>query len=128
MIILIDTSTPICRTTLVDGDRQLTHEWEAGRTLARDLLGHLEKLLAAQNRTFHDVSGIGIMQGPGSFTGLRISMAVGNTLADSLNIPIVGAQGDDWRERALERLSAGDNDQLVLPFYGSEATITKPRK
>jgi hypothetical protein len=55
-------------------------------------------------------------------------MTVLNTLADTLQIPIVGAAGSDWEQHSLERLRQGDNDGIVLPEYGGEAHITKPRK
>lgn len=128
MIILIDTSTSTCYLTLVSGQERTSYEWEAGRTLARDLLGFLRDKLQEQSVTFQDISGIGVMRGPGSFTGLRIGMTVMNTLADSLGVPIVGEQGKNWQEQALGRLELGVNDQIVLPEYGSEAHITKPRK
>jgi len=128
MIILLDTSTPMCRLTLIDGDRRVSHEWEAGRSLAKGLLGYLREHLAAESVTFADIKGIGVMKGPGSFTGLRIGLAVLNTLADAEHIPIVGEAGEEWQEKTLGRLNAGENDQIVLPFYGGEARITKPRK
>ncbi len=128
MIILIDTSTSTCYLTLVSDQAQKTYEWEAGRTLARDLLGYLRDRLLEQGLSFHDISGIGIMKGPGSFTGLRIGMAVMNTLADGLDIPIVGEHGEYWQKQALNRLNRNENDQIVLPEYGTEAHITKPRK
>ena len=128
MIILLDTATPVCRLTLVDGESRVHDEWQADRTLAKHLLGYLRDQLAGQGKSFQDVAGIGVFQGPGSFTGLRIGLTVLNTLADAQTIPIVGAQGDDWQAVALGRLAAGENDQMVLPFYGSEAHITTPRK
>ncbi len=124
MIILLDTSTATCRLTTVDGEISNNFDWEAGRTLARGLLAFIQEKVG----DVKNISGIGIMRGPGSFTGLRIGMAVANTLADGLDIPIVGETGDSWRESALGRLSSGEDDQVILPFYGGDAHITKPKK
>ena len=124
MIILLDTSTVTCHLTTVDGESSSNFEWEAGRTLARGLLAVIQEKVG----DVKNISGIGIMRGPGSFTGLRIGMAVANTLADGLGIPIVGETGDSWRESALGRLSSGEDDQVILPFYGGDAHITKPKK
>ena len=124
MIILLDTSTATCRLTTVDGESSNNFEWEAGRTLARGLLSFIQEKVG----DVKNISGIGIMRGPGSFTGLRIGMAVAITLADGLGVPIVGETGDSWRESALGRLSSGEDDQVILPFYGGDAHITKPKK
>lgn len=128
MILLLDTSTPVCHAVLIDGGQRLVREWQADRTLARSLLKFLTELLAETGHTIHDLTGIGVMTGPGSFTGLRIGLAVCNTLADGMHIPIVGERGDAWQQRAIERLQAGETDQIVLPHYGSAAHITAPRK
>jgi len=128
MIILIDTSTPECRLTLVDGDNRFDDVWTADRTLADKLIGYLRGQLQAHGKTWQDVTGIGVFKGPGSFTGLRIGLTVMNTLADGLEVPIVGEDGDNWQEKALGRLNDGQNDRLVMPLYGREANITKPRK
>lgn len=130
MILLLDTSTPVCRVTLLtdDGDEQSYTEWEASRQLARGLHAFIRDCLSAQDKTIHDLTGIAVFRGPGSFTGLRIGITVVNTFADSLTIPIVGTTGDSWKHEAINRLLAGENDTLVLPEYGGEANITKPRK
>ena len=124
MIILLDTSTATCFLTVVDDGARQDFEWQAGRTLARGLLKFLEE----KTGDLHDISGIGVMKGPGSFTGLRIGLTVANTLADSLNIPIAGATGEDWQKVALKKLRAGENEKIVMPEYGAAAHITAPRK
>lgn len=124
MIILLDTSTATCFLTVVDDEVRQDFEWQAGRTLARGLLKFLEE----KTGDLHDIGGIGVMKGPGSFTGLRIGLTVANTLADSLNIPIAGATGEDWQKVALKKLRAGENEKIVMPEYGAAAHITAPRK
>lgn len=128
MIILLDTATPVCKLTIIDGDGREDVEWEANRELAKGLLGFLETELSKRDKNFSDISGIVVYQGPGSFTGLRIGLTVLNTLADGLAVSIVGETGDEWQTKALTRLEVGENQQIVLPVYGSDANITKPRK
>lgn len=128
MILLLDTSTPVCKLTLVEGEWRYHDEWQADRELAKKLLGYLQEQLQKNGKTWQDISAIGAFQGPGSFTGLRIGLTVLNTIADVRGIPIVGEVGNDWQEKATARLNSGENDKIALPFYGSEAHITKPRK
>jgi tRNA threonylcarbamoyladenosine biosynthesis protein TsaB len=128
MILLLDTSTPLCKLTLVEGTTRHDHEWQADRTLAQHLLGYLSDTMKQYGWSWTDIEGIGVFQGPGSFTGLRIGMSVLNTIADANAVAIVGSSADDWQSDAIKRLQSGDNDQMVLPLYGSDATITKPRK
>jgi tRNA threonylcarbamoyladenosine biosynthesis protein TsaB len=128
MILLLDTSTPICKLTLVEGDQRHNDEWQADRQLAKGLLAYLRDQLAKNGKTFRDISAIGAFTGPGSFTGLRIGLTVLNTIACSEQLPIVGMNSDNWQDEALSRLRSGENDKIVLPFYGGDAHITKPRK
>jgi tRNA threonylcarbamoyladenosine biosynthesis protein TsaB len=128
MIVLLDTSSPVCKLTLVDSERRYDNEWQADRGLAKGLLAYLRDQLKLQGKTFSDISGIGAFAGPGSFTGLRIGLTVLNTIADAEDIPIVGGMGDNWQDDALNKLTAGQNQRIILPFYGSDAHITTPRK
>lgn len=128
MIVLLDTSTPVCRLRIIDQDNASDYEWQADRELAKGLLGFLRDSLKIHNATWQDVQGIGVYRGPGSFTGLRIGLTVANTLARSLAIPIVGTTGETWQTTAHNRLKNGENDTIVMPEYGSPARITTPRK
>ena len=128
MILLIDTSTAVCKITFIDGDWRRDNEWQADRNLARDLLGYLKEMLESCDKTWSDITAIGVFEGPGSFTGLRIGLTVMNTIADAQGVPIVGARGYDWQTEVLNKLNSDVNEKIVLPFYGSEAHITKPRK
>jgi tRNA threonylcarbamoyladenosine biosynthesis protein TsaB len=128
MILLLDTSTAVCKLTLIDGEWRYDDQWQADRTLAKGLLKYLQAQLEKNNKTWSDITAIGAFRGPGSFTGLRIGLAVLNTIADTQLIPIVSGEGDDWQAEALEKIKNNKNEKIVMPLYGSEAHITKPRK
>lgn len=129
MKLLLNTASADCQLYLID-DQGVSHDfgWPAGRQLAHDLLGRIEAALGDRGGKFSDLTGLAIFRGPGSFTGLRIGCTVVNTLAHELSLPIVGVTGDDWQDQAIERLAAGDSDQIVMPHYDRPANVTQPKK
>ena len=48
----------------------------------------LDELLKKNNLTVHELNEILVVNGPGSFTGVRLGVIIGKTLAYTLNIPI----------------------------------------
>jgi tRNA threonylcarbamoyladenosine biosynthesis protein TsaB len=104
-----------------------TQQWESGRGLSDELLAHIQDLVHAGGHELTDVTGLVIFSGPGSFTSLRIGHAVANALADSLGVPVVGAQGEQWLEQGLKALPSTKLGHPALPHYGSEAHITRPK-
>lgn len=128
MILLINTSTSICKLSFIQDNWRYDDDWRSDRELAKSLLSYIDKKMTENGKSWPDITAIGVFEGPGSFTGLRIGLTVMNTIADAQNIPIVGARGDNWQDVVLSKLGAGQNENVVLPFYGSEANITIPRK
>jgi tRNA threonylcarbamoyladenosine biosynthesis protein TsaB len=130
MILVLRTETKSAYVGLFNGDAEVgKYEWLADRQLAKDLLRVIRDELKKASISWDDLAGIVVFKGPGSFTGLRIGITVANTLAYSLDIPVVGTNGDDeWLRIGLDRLEKKENDRIVLPFYGAEAHITAPRK
>lgn len=129
IILTIRTDKPEAEIGLYDDNKQLAYEtWLAHRQLAETLHGKIESLLKGQDKTWSDISGIVCFQGPGSFTGLRIGLTVGNALAYSYGLPIVAAQDPEWLEHGVERLLASETDTRAMPFYGAEAHITLQKK
>ena len=102
--------------------------WEAHRTLADTIHLKLEELLKRNSSTWEKIEGIVCFKGPGSFTGLRIGLTVANTLAYSLNCPIISATGKNWQKDGIKKLLSGKTEKIVLPYYGSEANISRPKK
>jgi len=130
MILTIRTDKPEAEIGVftATGEELSYHTWLAHRQLSVTLLSTIRDQLAVQQADFHDITGLVIFKGPGSFTGLRIGVTVANTLAYGLQIPIVGAEGNAWQKDGIKALRKGENHTIVLPAYGAEAHITKPRK
>ncbi len=110
MKLYLDTSTP---KTILKLDNK-TYEWESGHDLAEKLLSFINEKLQANDKSWQDITEITFMSGPGSFTGLRIGAAIVNTLATELNIPLYNHKGEKV--------------EIILPDYGRDANISKPKK
>lgn len=80
------------------------------------------------DKRLHNIQGILVYKGPGSFTGLRIGISTANSLTYSLGIPIATSKGDDWLVNGIESLLAGCNEYPATPEYGSEPHITAPKR
>ena len=129
MILAIEAASPVTKLRLFTEKASALAdlEWESGRNLADELLPQLIKLLKDTQISLDELTGIILFAGPGSFTSLRIGHSVANALASSLAIPVVSVKGPDWLEDGVKRLHAGKNDKIALPFYGSEANVSKPK-
>lgn len=110
------------------GEILQSKDWDAGRQLSVQLPAAIDELLSSANTEYKDVTGIIVYEGPGSFTGLRIGITIVNTMAHELKIPIVGSTSDNWITDGIEKLVNATADTIVMPIYGGEANITKPRK
>ncbi len=99
--------------------------WQAHRQLAETLHKKIVELLNENSKDQQSLEKIGAYEGPGSFTGLRIGLSVANTLSYALQIPIVGASGDDWLNQCVQ---FDGSMEPVIPQYGADPHITKQKK
>lgn len=54
------------------------------------LLGSIEEVVREAHLTLQDLNEVEVATGPGSYTGLRVGVAVANALAFALEIPVNG--------------------------------------
>jgi len=128
LILTIRTDKPEAEIGLFDGSEKLGYEtWQAHRQLAESIHQKIDYLLKSHRHELKDLQAIAVFKGPGSFTGLRIGIALANALADSLKIPVLGAMSDDWIKQAVSALENAKNDNLVRPEYGASPHTTKPK-
>ena len=110
MKLYLNTSTP--ETILRLDDQEYRYNFD--RDLAEKLLKFIHDKLSENHQSWHDITEITFMSGPGSFTGLRIGASVVNTLAHELQIPLYDHHGHQH--------------PLIIPEYGRSANISQPKK
>lgn len=129
IILTIRTDKPEAELGLYANGQQLAAiKWQAHRQLAETIHTKIDEILNKSSISLDDIEGIVAFKGPGSFTGLRIGLSVANALAYSLEIPIVGADGENWIEQGTKKLHVGTDGKLALPLYGSAPHTTAQRK
>lgn len=99
-----------------------------GRQMSEQILTIINQNLAKKGKTWQDLTGLVVFRGPGGYTSLRIGITVMNTLAMSLQIPIVGVEGDKWWQNGLDKLANNQNDEIITPIYLRPVYVTKPKK
>jgi tRNA threonylcarbamoyladenosine biosynthesis protein TsaB len=110
-------------------EKQLaSKDWRAGRELSTQILSVISELCSSSNTTLNNLSGIVVYQGPGSYTGLRISISVANSLGYALDIPVIGTGGDNWQNDGIKNINDIQNFKQVSPLYGGDVYTTKPKK
>ncbi len=129
LILTIRTDKPESELGLFEDKQELGYEkWEAHRQLSETVHSKIEALLKQNDKDWHDVSGVVVFKGPGSFTGLRIGMTVANSLSANLEVPVISTNSEDWIKKGIRKLLDGQSEKIAMPDYGREARITLPRK
>ena len=91
MLVAIDTSTDTASLALHDGFQvRVEHTWESPRRHTVELLPRLVAALEQITLSAKHLSGVAVARGPGSFTGLRVGMAVAKGLALARGLPLIG--------------------------------------
>ncbi len=101
MLLAIDTATRMLSLAIHDGTQILAEQtWQAPNNHTEILAPALSALVGHAGMTTDDLTALAVVQGPGSYTGVRIGVAMAKGLAASRNLPLVGIN-------TLEALAAG---------------------
>lgn len=129
-LLAIDTSGSVTRVAVGDLDGGLRRELRApaGRDAGTGLPGLLAALAGEMPGGLRTIAAIGVATGPGSFTGLRVGLAVAKTLAWDLAVPLAGIRtGDALRRAAVGRAGAAAAACAVIrPAGVRERTLDLP--
>ena len=93
LILALDTSMAACSVCVYDAGAGLVlasrHEF-MDRGQAEALAPMVQETMALAGVAFKDLARIAVTTGPGTFTGVRIGLAMARGLGVALNIPITG--------------------------------------
>ena len=90
-LLCIDTTKQKAIIALNNEGKMLYREIPETKRHSEDLLIELEQFLCDNRLTIKDITNLGCVTGPGSFTGIRIGMATVKAISFALNSPIVSA-------------------------------------
>ncbi len=128
MLLAVDTSTRFVGVALYDGAQVLSETtWLSKNHHTTELAPAVAAALAGIGAESSDLQAVGVAIGPGSFTGLRIGMAVAKGLAISLHIPIIGiptldilAAAQPVQDARLAAVIAAGRRRLAIGWYQAE--------
>mgnify|MGYP003301977965 CR=1 FL=1 len=85
----IDTSSSYLYTAIVENEKLISEiKEEFGQSLSEVALPKIASMFEKTNLEAKDINKIIVVDGPGSFTGIRIGITIAKVYAWSLNIPI----------------------------------------
>ncbi len=117
-ILGLETSGPLAGVALLNSEHLIgCCEFLTIRLHSRRLLPAINWLLEQCEVTPDKLAAIAVSVGPGSFTGLRIGIAIAKTLAWQLQIPLVGV---DTLEAIATNVEVPDATSLVCPVIDAK--------
>jgi tRNA threonylcarbamoyladenosine biosynthesis protein TsaB len=108
MLLAIDTATRFMSLALHDGKELLADlTLRIGNQHTEQLAPTIRATLASCEVTMDDLTALAVSIGPGSFTGLRIGVALAKGLAAARHLPLVGVSSHDTLAAAHPQISGG---------------------
>lgn len=117
ILLLIETATEVCSVALVSGEKILaSKETSDGNSHSRNLIPFIDEVIRKSDMDIHQLDGVGLSIGPGSYTGLRIGASTAKGLCYALDIPLVALS-------TLQNIMMGVKEKMVLPATGNELPL-----
>lgn len=136
MLLAIDTATSMMGLALHDG-RDLIAEihWRTTQNHSVELVPGVETILSQASLKPRDLSAIAVCTGPGSYTGVRIGVALAKGLASARDIPLVGvgaldalAAGQPYFQGGLIAVASAGRGRIIAAAYQWRSGKWKARR
>ena len=114
-LLALDTSNEAMSVAVLDNDKLLAQTTiNRKRTHSEQLLPAIDDLVAASGLQPEDLDKIIVADGPGSYTGIRIAVTTGKTLAYTLNIALAGVSS-----LAVLAANITDTKAMIVPIMNA---------
>ncbi len=100
-VLAFDSALGGCVVAVVNGDRVHSASLETEREQAAKLMPMVQELVSQAGVEFSNIGLIVTSVGPGSFTGLRISLSAARALGLALNVPVQGVSTFEAMARSV---------------------------
>ncbi len=116
---------------LFDGEKNIKEKIGSQKD---KLLFSVDKILRKRKIAAKNIGGIAVVSGPGAFTAVRQGVVLANAFGYLLNVPIVGVKAEEFKSEneflkiGYEKMTKTKKGKIILPAYGREPNITKPKK
>ena len=124
-LLMFDTSQEFCTLALVVGDAQWVVDRYLPRQQAQQLLPLISELLMEGECPLHELNGLVVGAGPGSFTGVRIAVAMAQGLGFSLDLPILRLSSlqimaqTAWQQLQYPRVLVAIDARMEEVYWGA---------
>lgn len=86
----IDTSTEQAGIALATAEGALAHSWPASRAQTTTVLPEIDRMVQEAGMNPKTISALVVATGPGTFTGLRVGLAIAKGIVAAQQVPLVG--------------------------------------
>ena len=113
-ILYIETATDVCSVALSRGAEVIGLKEEAGgNNHAKHLLPFVDEVLKQANMAMHEINGVAVSIGPGSYTGLRIGVSTAKGIAYTAGIPVMAVSTLESIAQGAKTLWSGTSTETV---------------
>ena len=89
-LLALDTATPVTAVALLEDQKVLGESYQPAKSHSVTLLSDVDRLMNENNITRKDLGAVAMGVGPGSFTGMRVGLALAKSMAFALKVDLVG--------------------------------------
>jgi len=133
MMLAVDTSTDQIGIALGDGDQTIAEWiWRSQQYHTVELAPAIAELLRHAGASMDSIEAISVAVGPGSYTALRVGLAVAKGIALARNLPLVGiptldvlAAGQPACGLPLGAVIRAGRGRIALGWYGSSSNSAR---